>query len=393
MKLLKKVSFWLFIILIIGSVVGSASAFFLWSLNEITNLRIQYSWLVYFLPIAGFAIGLKYYYLGEKVVTGNNLLLEEFHSPKDVIPFRMAPMIYISTIVSHLFGASVGREGTAIQLGGSIADQLTHYFKLDDEHRRALIIMGISAGFASVFGTPFAAAIFAVEIFHSRKLQYKYIVQSLAVAVVAHFVCLSWGIEHLTFSIPNVPALSFMNIFWTINAGIIFGLVALLFTKSSHHITDLFHKYIKFPPYRPLIGGVIIVIVYYFIDLHQYMGLGLDSISASFSQPMQYQDFLLKLILTAFTIGVGFKGGEVTPLFFIGATLGNALIWFIPLPMPLLAGLGLVAVFAGATNTLIACIAMGLELFGFGISTYLIIACLVAYLFSGHNSIYAAQKH
>lgn len=342
--------------------------------------------------MAGLAIGLMYHYFGDRVSKGNNLLIEEFHQPKDVIPLRMAPMVFLGTIISHLFGASVGREGTALQMGASIADQFTHYFKLNPDDRKALIIIGISAGFASVFGTPIAGAIFALEVFHIRRLHYKYALHSLLAAFVAHYVCLSWGIGHTNYTIPYVPELSFVTIFWTINAGIIFGLVAYLFSKSTHFITDFSNKLIKFAPLKPFIGGVILVMLYSFFDLNKYMGLGLSGITNSFLMPLPTHDFLLKLILTAFTIGMGFKGGEVTPLFFIGATLGNALIWFIPLPIPLLAGLGFVAVFAGATNTIVACVVMGLELFGLGSGVYMVVACFFAYLFSGRTSVYKSQK-
>jgi H+/Cl- antiporter ClcA len=393
MTLLKKIAFWIFIIVIIGTLAGTASAFFLWTLDHATQFRLTHSYIIYALPIVGLLVGLLYHYYGEKEVKGNNLLLEEFHEPSDVIHIRMAPLVYIGTMLSHLVGASVGREGTAVQMSGAIADQATHYFKLSANARKALIIIGISAGFASVFGTPWAGAIFALEVFHSRKLQVRYFLQSILAAFVAHFVCLSWGIQHSTYVIPYVPVISFINIFWAINAGVIFGLISYLFAKSSHTFTDIFQRYIKFPPFRPFIGGLFIVVVYYFFDMNKYMGLGLPSISAAFTEPMNSYDFLIKLFLTAFTLGVGFKGGEVTPLFFIGATLGNVLIWFIPLPMALLAGMGFVAVFAGATNTLFACVIMGIELFGMGSSVYVIIACLVAYLFSGHISVYSSQQH
>lgn len=393
MSLTKKIAFWIFIIVIIGTLAGTASAFFLWTLDHITKFRITHIYIIYALPIVGLLVGLLYHYYGEKEVKGNNLLLEEFQEPSDVIHIKMAPLVYFGTLLSHLVGASVGREGTAVQMSGAIADQATHYFKLSANARKALIIIGISAGFASVFGTPWAGAIFALEVFHSRKLQVRYFLQSILAAFVAHFVCLSWGIAHSTYTIPYVPAFSFINIFWAINAGVIFGLISYLFAKSSHTFTDIAQRYIKFPPLRPFLGGLLIVVLYYFFDMNKYMGLGLPSISAAFTEPMNSYDFLIKLFLTAFTLGVGFKGGEVTPLFFIGATLGNALIWFIPLPMALLAGMGFVAVFAGATNTLFACIIMGIELFGMGSSVYVVIACFVAYLFSGHVSIYSSQQH
>src|SRR5690606_16945654 len=178
---------------------------------------------------------------------------------------------------------------------------------------------------------------------------------------------------------------------WAVLAGIIFGLVAMLFSKSMHFWSNLFAKTIKYPPLRPVIGGAVLAITIYLLGTTKYIGLGIPTILSAFETHLNSYDFLLKLILTTFTLGAGFKGGEVTPLFFIGATLGNVLIWFIPLPMEMLAGMGFVAVCAGATNTPIACTVMGIELFGIGSGVFIALACTTAYLFSGHTGIYTSQ--
>lgn len=388
---MKKTLRWILLIVLISSLSGSASALFLYTLDLVTSYRVAQPQLIWLLPLAGFSIGLLYYYYGRSASKGNNLLLEQFHTPQERIPFRMAPMVYIGTLVSHLVGASVGREGTAVQMGGAIADQFKSIFKLADTDRKILIVIGISAGFASVFGTPLAACIFAIEVFHLKKIEYKYILYSIPAAYLAHYICLAWGIHHSVYSIPYIPTLSLMNIFWCVNAGIIFGLVAYAFSKSSHIFADLANK-IKFAPLRPFFAGLLLICLYYFFDLQKYMGLGLPTINAAFTEQMQPYDFAIKLALTVFTLGFGFKGGEVTPLFFIGATLGNVLIWFIPLPFALLAGMGLVGVFSGATNTPLACILMGVELFGVESVFYIAIACIVSFCFSGDKGIYTAQR-
>jgi H+/Cl- antiporter ClcA len=378
----RKVISWIIIITLISALAGSSSALFLWLLDVATNYREQHYQLIWFLPVAGLAMGLFYKQYGDGVHLGSKLIYEEFKNPQQVIPFKMAPMVFISTIVSHLFGASVGREGTAVQISASIADQFTKLFKLSQRDRKMLLVIGISAGFASVFGTPLAASIFAIEVFHDRKYEYKFIIHSLLAAYIAHFVCLAWGIHHTAYRIDYIPALSLTTIFWSVNAGLIFGLIAYLYTR----FLQLFSKlsiHIKNMAFRPFIAGLIIICLYYFFDLRKYMGLGLPSISSSFIEQMNSYDFLIKLLLTSFTIAFGFKGGEVTPLFFIGATLGNVLIWFIPLPISLLAAMGFVAVFAGVTNTPLACILMGAELFGVESVFYISIACVVAFLFSG----------
>jgi len=382
---------WLLICLLIGSLVGSISAFFLLSLDWATNFRESHLWIIALLPIGGFIIGLSYYLYGDSVVKGNNLLLEEFHSPKKVIPFRMVPLVLFGTILTHLFGGSAGREGTAVQMGAAIADRFTTILKLSKRDRQIILIVGISAGFAAVFGTPLAGGIFALEVLVLGRIRLDAIVPSFMGAVLANYFCEIWGVSHTHYFISEVAEMNPKNLLWSLLAGIIFGLVAMLFSKSTHFWSNLFSKYIKYPPLRPTIGGAILAIVIFSMGTTKYIGLGIPTIVDAFNNNLNSYDFLLKILFTSFTLGAGFKGGEVTPLFFIGATLGNVLIWFIPLPMSLLAGMGFVAVFAGATNTPIACTIMGIELFGIESGVFIAIACSAAYLFSGHSGVYGSQ--
>ncbi|WNH12810.1 voltage-gated chloride channel family protein [Thalassobellus suaedae] len=382
---------WVFICLLLGAVAGSVSAFFLTSLDWATQYRESHLWIIWLLPIGGFIIGLSYHLYGNDVVKGNNLLLEEFHSPKKIIPFKMAPLVLFGTIATHLFGGSAGREGTAVQIGGAIADQFTKILKLSKRDRQILLIAGISAGFASVFGTPLAGGIFALEVLVLGRIRLDAIIPSFMAAVFANYFCEIWNVSHTHYHISEVVEMNPINLLWALLAGIIFGLVAMLFSKSTHFWSNLFKRYIKYPPLRPVIGGVILAVTIYFMGTTKYIGLGIPTIVDAFDVNLNSYDFLLKVLLTSFTLGAGFKGGEVTPLFFIGATLGNVLIWFIPLPMGLLAGMGFVAVFAGATNTPIACTIMGIELFGIEAGVFIALACSTAYLFSGHTGVYASQ--
>jgi len=382
---------WIIICTLIGAIAGSISAFFLLSLEWATNYREAHLWIIALLPIGGFLVGLSYHLYGNSVVKGNNLLLEEFHTPKKVIPFKMAPLVLFGTIATHLFGGSAGREGTAVQIGGAVADQFTKIFKLNNQDRKILLIAGISAGFASVFGTPLAGGIFALEVLILGRIRLDAIVPSFLAAVLADYFCQAWNVGHTHYHINSIAEMNPANLLWALLAGIIFGLVSMLFSKSTHFWSSQFKKYITYPPLRPFIGGVVIAIAVYLIGTTKYIGLGVPTIVDSFSEAMNKYDFLVKVLFTSFTLGAGFKGGEVTPLFYIGATLGNALIWFIPLPMDLLAGMGFVAVFAGATNTPIACTIMGIELFGIESGVFIAIACSTAYLFSGHSGVYAAQ--
>lgn len=383
---------WTILSLLIGILIGSASAFFLVALRWATQYRELNVWVILLLPLGGLLIGFIYYWLGKSVEKGNNLVLEEYYEPKKVIPFKMAPLVLFGTIATHFFGGSAGREGTAIQIGAAIADQFSTLLKQLKIDRKILLIMGISAGFASVFGTPFAGFIFSLEVLVLRKLNYKAIYPSLLVALVAEFVCTHfWEVPHTHYYIYEIADYTLINILWTGIAGITFGLTALAFSILKIFFKNLFSK-ISYTPFRPFLGGIAIAAFVFAMGTTKHIGLGIPIIEAAFSSPLEPYDFAIKVLLTAFTLGAGFKGGEVTPLFFMGATLGNALFLFVPLPMSLLAGMGFVAVFAGATKTPLACIIMGLELFGMQASIFIAIACFIAYFASGQTGVYSSQN-
>lgn len=382
---------WILICVLIGILSGSASAFFLVALEWVTQYRLHHEWIIWLLPFGGLFVGLSYYYWGESVVKGNNLLLEEYENPKKVIPFKMAPLVLLGTLLTHLFGGSAGREGTAVQMGGAIADQFTKIFNLDNTERKILIILGISAGFASVFGTPLAGAVFALEVVYFSKINFKSTILSFLVAYAAYFTVDFWQVKHTHYSIPVIPEISISALFYVIIIGVLSGFAALLFSRSTHFWGSLFSKNIKYPPLRPFIGGIILAVAFACFGLTKFSGLGVPVIVDSFSNANPWYDFLLKILFTGFTLGAGFKGGEVTPLFFVGATLGSALSLIIPLPIAFLAGLGFVAVFSGATHTPIACTIMGMELFGIQPGIFIAIACTIAYFSSGSVGIYKSQ--
>ena len=294
---------WIFICVLIGLFSGSASAFFLVALEWVTQFREHNNWIIWLLPIGGLIIGLIYHYLGNDVVKGNNLLLEEYENPQKTIPLKMAPLVLIGTLITHLFGGSAGREGTAVQMGGAISDQFTKLFKLNNSERKTLIILGISAGFASVFGTPLAGALFALEVLYFSKINFKSIVLSFLTAYVAYFTVEFWQVKHSHYSIPIIPEMNFTNLFWVILVSILFGLAAMLFSRSTHFWSQLFSKTIAFPPLRPFIGGIILVLAIYAVGTTKYIGLGIPMIVDAFSNPNASYDFLLKILFTGFTLG------------------------------------------------------------------------------------------
>ncbi|MCC9043011.1 chloride channel protein [Myroides sp. M-43] len=382
---------WGFIVILVGVAIGSVSALFLHLLELVTEIRIEHAYLLYGLPIGGLSIGLLYHYYGGETNKGNNLIIEEYHTPDKTIPFKMFPLVLIGTLTTHLFGGSAGREGTAIQMGGTIADQFTSLFKLDPEDRDTLLLMGISAGFASVFGTPIAGIFFAFELMLFKKFNIKAILPVIITAYISHYICILWGINHTVYTVDALASYSLTTLASIALAGILFGITAYLFIHSTKLWNKLFTNFITYPPLRPFIGAIIFIILILLIGSTDYLGLGVPIIVNSFTYQMVWNVFLLKIFFTSLTLGAGFKGGEVTPLFFIGATLGSFLSIYLDLPVSLMAALGFVAVFSGATKTPIACTFMGMELFGIEYAILLALTCFIAYRVSGKQSVYNSQ--
>ncbi|TGM74097.1 chloride channel protein [Leptospira mtsangambouensis] len=381
---------WILAIGWIAVFVGSASAFFLVTLEKVSQLRELHSSLVYFLPLAGFTIGWFYFHYGKNVSKGNNLLIEEIHSPTSIIPIRMAPFVFLGTIITHLFGGSAGREGTAVQMGGAISHQLVRLFPLKIKDQQTLIILGISAGFSSVFGTPLAATIFSIEVIRIGNYRWNLFFPSLVTAYLSHWVCLFWGVGH-----SHYPKILFdLNgtiIVFLVVIAIFSGLVARSFSWFVHNLSQWLSDWVRYPPLRPFVGGIVIILLIGFGLSPIYLGLGLPTIQAAFQIQLPIETFLLKILVTVVTIGSGFKGGEVTPLFFIGASLGNIFGYFDHSHLSLFVALGFISVFAGASNTPIASAIMGMELFGWEAGILFFMATWIAYIASGHTSIYQSQ--
>jgi H+/Cl- antiporter ClcA len=391
---------WLSIGCTIGIFTGTSSAVLLASLDWATGWRESHVWIVLLLPLGGLLSGLIYHYFGRSVEAGNNLLLEEIYDPQTVIPLRMAPLILFGTTIAHLFGASVGREGTAVQMGAALVDalsellrqRLSQIVRLDGADRRIVLMAGISGGFSSVFGTPLAGMLFGLEVLAVGKFRYDGLFPCLIAAIVGDRVTLAWGLHHQIYQIPIVPALTIGGLLTAIVTGAIFGLTARIFATLTHQISAYFKAKISYPPLRPFCGGILVAMAIQACGTTKYSGLGIPTIVSAFNTQLPPWDFAAKIGFTALSLGSGFKGGEVTPLFYIGATLGNSIAPLTILPAPLLAGMGFVAVFAGAANTPLASTLMAIELFGAAAGSYAGIACICSYLCSGHAGIYRSQR-
>jgi H+/Cl- antiporter ClcA len=399
---------WVGIVIPMAALVGTLCALFMWALDRATQARFDHPWLIYGMPVAGFLMVLVYQRFGGSAEGGNNLIVEQIHAPGGGVPLRMAPFILVSTVLTHLAGGSAGREGTAVQLGGSIASAFARAFKLSHADVRIVLLAGVAAGFGAVFGTPIAGAIFALEVLTIGRMQYDALLPCLLAAIAGDWVCHAWGIEHTLYTIgylatianPTGFHLDALLLLKVGIAGIAFGLAARFFSEFSHLATAAFKAVCPYAPLRPVIGSAILIGLVYALQTRAYLGIGVrspnpaDATIAGFFAPghVDHWSWLWNTIFTVVTLSSGFKGGEVTPLFFIGAALGNALAALLGAPSDLFAGLGFVAVFAGAANTPLACMIMGFELFGSLHAVYIAVACFLAYLCSGHASIYMSQR-
>lgn len=397
----------------VGLCVGTLVALFLFGLDRATELHWRYPWLLYLLPVAGVLSAWMYKFSGGEADRGSNLILEEIHEQRSGVPLRMAPLVLLGTWLTHLFGGSAGREGTAVQMGASIAAGVGRWLRLSRDEMRTLLLCGVAAGFGAVFGTPVAGAIFAVEFLVHGRIASRPILPCLIASIVGDQITIWWGIQHTHYVISTDPSMAtgiqLTLMIKIVLASVCFGAASVLFAKTTHLVQEYSKRWIAIDWLRPCVGGLAVIALVQLFGSRDYLGLGVSAppnIPNAVTIQSAFQadgagpaSWLLKLLFTAITVGSGFKGGEVTPLFFIGATLGHVLGVALGVPTGWMAGLGLVAVFSGATKTPVASTFVAIELFlphGDGLTEsgfvlYAAIACFVAFAVSGPTSIYHAQ--
>jgi H+/Cl- antiporter ClcA len=379
----KKALTWIGLIIGVSLLVGAAGAGFLHALEAVTALYRSTPWLLVTLPFIGLLTVWLYKGPLKASAGGVKALLGQIKAPTSPLPASMGPSIVGTTLLSHLGGASVGREGTALQMGGAMADQGSRWIDLNESERRTLILCGVSAGFAAVFGTPVAAAVFALEFVRQRSWA---IIPCLATAFLADLAGRKlFFARHADYRLPLPADYDLSGLGSAVGLGLACGLIARLYVWLSRREAARPNP----EPYaRIFFAATCFSAAVYFKHMEDFTGLGLPVIESALVEPAAPLTFVFKFLFTIICVTAGFRGGEVTPLFFVGATLGSAAAVLLSLPLSVCAALGFVAVFAGAGAVPVACTVMACELFGLSIGGYALLACAVSWLVAGRKGLY-----
>lgn len=380
---------WVVLATCVGAASGLLSAAFIEALDWAGRTRGDAAWLVWLLPLGGLAVGAAYHYLGKGLERGSNLLIEQIHGHTRWIPVRMSVLVFVCSVATHVVGGSAGREGAALQLAAGVTDPVSKRLGLRQADRAVMLVAAIAGGFGSVFGVPVTGAVFALEVQRVGRVRHEAIVPAFVASFVGDAVVRGIGTEHTHF--PAVPAFAWDA---ALAAGLLLlglagGLAAMAFVGLTHSVRDVLARRVAWYPARPLVGGVIVAVLVLALDWRDYSGLSLHLASNAFGGSVE-GDSWAKLLLTGMTIGSGFVGGEFIPLLVTGALMGAGLADIIGADVALFAMAGALAVLAGATNTPVAMMILGMELFGGG-GTVFAVACVTAYACSGHKGIYHSQ--
>ena len=382
---------WTFFSLIMGSIGGGVGALFSHLISYVTKVRTENEWLIYLLPLGGVAIALLYHLLKVEH-KGTNDVFEAVRS-EEKVPCRLAPAIAIGAGITHLLGGSAGKEGAALQLGGSVATLVGRIFRTDEKDRHILTVSGMAAVFAAVFGTPVGAAVFSVEVVSVGYMSLSALYPAFMSALVAYLVLLRLGVHPERFDVGAVPEMTVETLGKVVIAAVIVAVVSIVFCLAMKYSHKAFDKYIRNPYIRAAVGGVAVIAMTLLVGTKDYNGSGLHIIEGIFhGEEVSRWAFLLKIIFTAVTIGSGFKGGEIVPTLFIGATLGFTMADAVGLPVAFCAAIGMTALFGSVTNCPIATVFIALELFGGEGMIFYALAVFVSFVLSGYFSLYTGQK-
>ena len=378
---------WLVLAVLTGLSVGFISSLFARVLKFVTNYRTEHFWVFFLLPVSGLIIVFLYQKFGQED-GGTNQVLSTIRSQDDV-PFRSAPLIFVSTILTHFAGGSAGREGAAIQLGGSIGNQLGSWFHLDEEDRHVMVMCGMSAAFSAVFGTPMAAAVFSMEVVSVGIMYYAALVPCVIASIIASKFAAGFGINPESFHVVNIPELTIETGLKMVLVAVACAAISIIFCMALQGVSKLYAKFSENPYIRIIAASAIIIVITLFLRTSDYMGAGNNLIELAVengqARPL---DFFWKLVLTALTMRAGFRGGEIVPSFCIGATFGCIMGHLIGLSPSICAAAGMAALFCGVTNCPITSILIAFELFGFRGASYYLIAVSISYAVSGYYGMY-----
>lgn len=382
---------WILFACLIGLLVGGVGTLFHYSIGWATGLRKEQPWLLWLLPVAGIAIVLLYKVCGIDEDKGTNLVLLAVRA-NEKISARMAPLVFVATVLTHLCGGSSGREGAALQIGGSISSKIGRLLRFDEKDERIMTMCGMSAAFAALFGTPLTAAIFAMEVVSVGVMYYSAIVPCILSAVIGFAVADFFWVEPERYQLAGIPQLDVIPVLQIILLGVLCAVLSMLFCKVTKGAGSLYRRFLPNQFVRIAVGGALVVGLTYLVGSFDYNGAGMDVIDEALFGRANPEAFALKILFTAITLGAGFKGGEIVPTFFIGATFGNTLARLIGLNPSFGAGIGLIALFCGVTNCPLTSLIMSIELFGKDGMLFFAIVCAVSYMLSGYHGLYSEQK-
>ncbi len=381
---------WLVFSLAVGITVGLAGALFHMAIDRATGLREAHGWILFFLPLAGLLIVWAYHVTGMSDDKGTEYIIGAVREGR-ILRIRTAPLIFLSTVLTHLTGGSAGREGAALQLGGSMSNFIGRLLHLDKNDDRIITMCGMAAGFSALFGTPLAAAIMSMEVVSVGVMYYSAIVPCVLSALIAQEVALYLGVAPTAFTVTGVPELEPLVLVQLLGLGVLCALVAILFCGIMHLAPKLYDRISQNPYVRVVIGGGTVVLLSLLLG-SDYNGAGVGVIQNALQGNARPEAFVLKVILTALTLAAGFKGGEIVPAFFCGATFGCFYGALLGLPASFAAAVGLVSVFCGVTNCPLTAILLAYELYGGqGLPLYAL-TIAVSYMLSGYSGLYHAQK-
>ena len=381
---------WFILSFVIALVCGGAGCFFHMLIEQATGLREKYDFILYFLPLGGVAIVALYHLFRLENISGTNHVMDSTRGDGKV-PFTLAPGIVISTVITHLCGGSAGREGAALQLGGSLGSALGKLFRLDKDDMHIIVLCGMSAVFTALFGTPLTAVVFVLEVISVGTIYYSAIMPCIFSSVFTYLMTDILGVHPVSYFLETVPGISALSLLQTVGLAVLFALVSILLCVSFSKGSWLFKKLIKNPYLRIIAGGAAIVLLTLLCGT-DYNGAGMGIVeNALINGSARPEAFILKLLFTVITLGCGYKGGEIVPTFFVGATFGCVVAPLMGMDAGFGAALGLVGVFCGATNAPIASLFLGIELFGTGGLPFFAIVCAVSFMLSGYFSLYKSQ--